>query len=245
MPLPRMIFSGLVAVVVLVAVAGAGWWFFIREDAELADSAPEIPDDLRQPTTTTGATPAPTTAGLAPVADGGFQILADRSTASYFAEEKLVSLSLPSTAQGTTSDIEGVLYLTDDGLDPDNESVFTVQLATVESDDGRRDNRVRGALEVTQFPEATFTATSLEGPLADLNPNTDTELTLTGILDLHGVEKEVTWDVLARRDGDVITATATVNFLYADFDIPLLNIANFVTVEEDVTLQVQLVAQAS
>jgi polyisoprenoid-binding protein YceI len=68
---------------------------------------------------------------------------------------------------------------------------------------------------------------------------------VSGTLEIKGVQREVTWDVKARRDGNVLTALATINFRYEDFDIPVLNIGGFVTVEEDVTLQVQLTAQAS
>ena len=56
---------------------------------------------------------------------------------------------------------------------------------------------------------------------------------LTGKLDLHGVQKEVTWEVKALREGDVITALATLNILYADFNITPPNIAGFVSVEEE------------
>ena len=58
-------------------------------------------------------------------------------------------------------------------------------------------------------------------------------------------KKEVTWDVKARKDGNVITALATTKFPFSDFNIPVLNIAGFVSVQDDVTLQVQIVAQAS
>jgi hypothetical protein len=62
-------------------------------------------------------------------------------------------------------------------------------------------------------------------------------------MDLHGVQKELTWEVKARRQDDVITGLAIVNFRYEDFNIPVLTIAGIVTVEEDVTLQVTIVAQ--
>lgn len=69
-------------------------------------------------------------------------------------------------------------------------------------------------------------------------------LQLTGMMDLHGVQKELTWEVKARREGKVITALATVNFKYAGFNIPQLNIAGFVSVQDNVTLQARIVAQA-
>ena len=59
------------------------------------------------------------------------------------------------------------------------------------------------------------------------------------------MQKEVTWDVKAKRQANVITALATVKFNFADFNIPVLNIANFVSVQDTVTLQVQVVAQSA
>jgi hypothetical protein len=59
------------------------------------------------------------------------------------------------------------------------------------------------------------------------------------------VQKEVTWEVEARREGNVITALATTNLMYEDSGIPVLNIGGFVSVEDDVTLQMQIIAQAA
>src|SRR5690606_12435636 len=104
------LFRGVVLTAVLVLALIGGWWFFVRESAAPADSAPEIPDDLVSPspagtpspgTTATAATTTPT-AVREPVR---YEIMSDRSSASYFAGEKLASLPLPSTARGTTSDI--------------------------------------------------------------------------------------------------------------------------------------------
>ena len=245
--LRRLLFFGLPAVLLIVVAAGAGWWFFIREDNELADEAPAIPDELRSPTaapagtTPAGATPPATAA----VSAGGFAILADRSEAAYFADEKLASLSLPSTAKGTTKQITGQFHLQGAGLDPAKESKFTVDLRRLTSNESRRDQRVQDALQTSRFPNATFVATSLSGQVESLNPNSDTELKLTGTLEIKGVQKEVTWDVKAKRDGNVLTALATVNFKYSDFGVTAPNIAGFVSVEEDVTLQVQITAQQS
>jgi polyisoprenoid-binding protein YceI len=239
MTLRRAIAGGLVLAVLAVAAVAAGWWFFIREDNELATNAPEIPSDLAGSET--------------PSADGGdgnanaFTIISERSEAAYFADEKLASLPLPSTAKGSTKDITGTFYLTEDGLDldPDRESKFTVDLTTITSDRDMRDRRVQSdGLQTSQFPTATFTATGVTGYDPSIPAGEEQTLQLTGIMDLHGVQKEITWEVKARREGDVITALATVNFLYADFNIPILNIAGFVSVEDDVTLQVQIVAQA-
>ncbi len=243
--LRRSLLFGLPAVALLFVATAAGWWFFVRSDAELADEAPAIPDDLRNTPTVEASAPAGPGDGNGDDAVLTFTILTDRSEASYFADEKLARLPLPSTAQGTTRQVSGEFHLRATGLDPTRESVIIVDLTSLSSNEAMRDNRVRGALQISQFPTATFVAKSLTGPLEALNPTTDTELQLTGTLEIKGVQQEVTWEVKAKRDGNIITALATVNFRYEDFGVPVLNIGGFVTVEEDVTLQVQVTAQAS
>ncbi len=243
----KLLIRGAAAIIVLVAIAVGGWWFFVREDAQLATNAPEIPADLKTPSSSAAAgTPATgsttTTGGLT------FTIISDRSEAAYFADEKLASLPLPSTAKGSTKDITGQFQLTADGFDLDTSkpTTFTVDLTTIKSDKTMRDNRVQSmGLETGRYPKATFTATELTGFDSSLPSDQEQTLQLTGTLDLHGVQKEVTWEVKANREGNVITALATLKFNYADFNIPILNIANFVSVQDSVTLQVQVVAQAS
>jgi polyisoprenoid-binding protein YceI len=246
--LPRLLIGGVLAAAVVAAIGIGSWWFFIREDNELATSAPDIPSDLvnASPTPASGETPA---TGETPASSGSghaFTIVSERSEAAYFADEQLASLPLPSTAKGSTTDITGTFYLTEDGLDldPELESSFTVDLTTITSDKEMRDRRVQNdALQTGQFPTATFVATSVTGYDPSIPDGEEQTLMLTGTMDLHGVQKEITWEVKARRDGDVITALATVNFAYADFNITPPNIAGFVSVEDDVTLQVQIVAQ--
>jgi polyisoprenoid-binding protein YceI len=248
--LPRLLIGGTLAIVAAVVIAGAGWWFFIREDNDLKTNAPDIPADLAQRTpsssaTASGGTPA---AGTTSTSGGqAYTILSDRSEAAYYADENLASVGLPSTAKGSTSDITGTFYLTADGLDlePSQASSFTVDLRTLKSDKDMRDRRVQNdALQTSQFPTATFTASSVTGYDASLAEGVEQTLMLTGMLDLHGVQKEVTWVVKARRQGDVITALATLeNVPYSDFNITPPNIAGFVSVEDDVTLQVEIVAQ--
>ncbi|MBI2723954.1 MAG: YceI family protein [Chloroflexi bacterium] len=253
MPFPR-IAVGAVAVAIIIAAAGiAGWWFFIRTDAKLATNAPQIPTDLPTRSATTAAsTPASTPSGSATPASGTgattYTILSDRSEAAYFADEKLASLSVPSKAKGSTRDIQGQFYLTPDGLglDPSRPSSFTVDLTTLKSDKDMRDARVQNqGLQTSTYPTATFTLTSVSGYDPAIPEGDEQSLTLTGTMDLHGVQKELTWDTKARRQGGVITALATTSFKFGDFNIPVLNIAGFVSVQETVTLQVQIVAQAS
>jgi polyisoprenoid-binding protein YceI len=240
-------------VVVLVLAAGVGWWFFIRADADLATVAPDIPEDLLSPTPTpTGngatnpsATVSPQPTVVLPPGTTRFTILPERSEAAYFAEETLASIGLPSRAKGATHDIRGDFYLRADGIDSSFESRFTVDLRTLKSDESRRDARVQDALDTDEYPEATFVVRRVDGFPTRWSAEEDSEFTMTGDLSIHGVTREVTWEVKAKREGHVMTALATVELRYADFNITPPNIAGFVSLTDTFTIQVQVVATAS
>jgi polyisoprenoid-binding protein YceI len=166
-------------------------------------------------------------------ASAAYVVISERSEAAYFADEQFAGLSLPSTAKGSTQAITGTFFLTDSGLDTEQTSSFTVDLTTLTSDESRRDRRVQNdGLQTSTYPTATFTVTSLDGYPEAFPEGEEVAFRMTGVMDLHGVQKELAWDVLARNEGNVFTALATVNFLYADFDIPVLNVAGFVSVEK-------------
>lgn len=251
MSLRRIVLIAPAILIAAIVVAVAGWWFFVRDDASLATSAPQIPADLvaKTPSPAAGSTPvggaAGTPAQTTSIGSLTFNIIPDRSEAAYFADEKLASLPVPSKAKGSTTAIAGSFTLTPAGaLDPAQPAKFTVDLRTLSSDKSMRDDKVQNiALETSTYPTATFVATGVSGWDASAAAGTEQTLQLSGSLDLHGVTKQVTWEVKARHDGNVITALATTSFKFAEFNIPILNIAGFVSVQDSVTLQVQVVAQ--
>ena len=259
----RFLFGGLIGrflslAVVAVIVAGAGWYFFIREDNEAQKAAADITDEVRQaagqtataPAATatmaagqgSNTTPAATTEGASTYAGKSYRIIEGQSEAWYLAPEKLASLPTSSTAKGATKEVAGEFHITADGLDTATPTTFTVGLASIASNESRRDSRMRGALETSKYPSTTFTGTSISGLPAEFG-TTDTVLQLTGTLDLHGVQKEVTWELKVKRDGDILSVLGTTGFKYSDFGITKPHIGGFVTVEDNVTLQVQLFIQ--
>ena len=65
---------------------------------------------------------------------------------------------------------------------------------------------------------------------------------LSGPMTVHGVQKEVTWDVTAARDGANLTGTATTAFKFGDFGMQPPQVAVVLSVEDDIRLEVNLVA---
>lgn len=230
----RIVLFGGGAVVIFIAAVIGGWWFLVRETAELATEPREIPQELVERTD-----------GAVSPDSLTFRIIPEESEAAYFVDEELARLGLPSTAKGTTNAIEGQLVLTADGtaLAPGSESMFTIELTTLTSDQARRDRSVQQALETSVFPVATFTIEGATGFDPSIGDGVQQDILLRGTLDLHGVQREVTWEVAAIRESNVISALATVTFSFADFDITPPNIAGIVSVADEATLQVQLIAQ--
>jgi polyisoprenoid-binding protein YceI len=241
----RVFLAGATVVLLGLAAAAAGWWFLVRADADLATSAPDIPQDLVEATETPDAADS-VAIPTAPSEALAFAVVGARSEAAYFVNEELASVGLPSTAKGTTTAVEGTFYLTGDGtaLASDTPTQLTVDLSGLTSDKSMRDQRVQEALETFQYPTATFTVASASGYDPSIPEGDEQSLQLTGTLELHGVQREVTWEVKARREGNVITALATLTVNFADFNITAPTFFDIVSIDDKATLQVQLVAQA-
>jgi len=237
----KVILGGATSVLLVAVAAAGGWWFLVRDTAQLATSPPEIPAALLNATVT------PTAEGTE-VSTGSiltFEVNSELSEAAYFVNEELASLGVPSTAKGTTKQVNGTLYVTSDGsLAADAPSQFVVDLSGLRSDESKRDERVQETLETAQYPTATFTAMAVTGYDPTLPEGEEQVLQLTGTLDLHGVQKEVTWEVKAYRQGEVISALATVTVAFADFNMTAPTFAQIVSIDDKATLQVQLIAQA-
>jgi len=239
----KLVIGGGAAIALAVAgviTAGAAWYFFIRENAELASDPPEIPAALLN--ATASPTSAASTTGLRATAT-----TAPMPSATYFVDEELASVGIPSTAKGATNEVSGTLYLTGDGaaLAANQTSSFTVQLRNLTSDKSMRDQRVQQALETSRYPTATFTITSASEYNPAIAEGQEQTLQLSGNLQLHGVTKPVTWEVKAYRQGNVISALATVTIKFSDFNITPPTFQGLLSISDQATLQVKLIAQAA
>ena len=101
-----------------------------------------------------------------------------------------------------------------DKTQPDTSALsVTIKTASIDTNWAERDKHIRGSdfLDVENFPEASFKATTFAGDA--------TGGTVTGVLTLHGVSKPVTLNVKAVGEGDDpwggyragFAATTTIN----------------------------------
>ena len=234
--------GGAIALVAIAIVAIVAIQLLRSDDPNLATEAPQIMTAGSPTAQATGSTGADGgSAAALPAGTRKFVIVPAESTAKYVVEETL--RGLVTNAVGTTSAITGEIYLTPSGLAGGQTSAFRVDLSTLKSDEGMRDNFIRqNTLQTSRYQYAEFTVKSLSGFPADYAANTQVEMTLTGTLKIKDVQKDVEWKVLARQSGDTLTATADTDILFRDFGMtpPSVPVA---TARESIHIQIVLVAR--
>ena len=196
-------------------------------------------------------TPVPTpasatpiaTATAAPVAAGSW-IVGEKSKATVRVREQLARVSAPSDAVLVATGATGSFLLKDDGTFS-TDSKITFDLTTLTSDQRQRDDFIKqGTLQTRQFPKAELALTKLTGLPLPLPASGDFKATLAGRMTIHGVTKDVTFDVQAKRAGADLTATATANptWKFADFGMTPPTSFSVLSVVDEIRLSVDLVA---
>ncbi|HYK98019.1 MAG TPA: YceI family protein [Candidatus Acidoferrales bacterium] len=190
------------------------------------------------PTATTSATATTTTA-----AAFAWTISSD-TKATVSVREQLARVNLPSDAVLTAKNASGGFSVNADGTFS-ADSKITIDMTTLASDQRERDNFIKqDTLSVRQFPTATFVPTKATGLSVPI-PNGDLKFTLAGKMTIHGTTKDVTFDVVGRRDGAKLTVTATANptWKFGDFGMrPPASNFNVLSVVDEIRLVVDIVA---
>lgn len=218
-----------------------------------AEPAPAAPTDTPAAEPAQDPTPLPEEAASAPTPEAEmseamaqtFRIVPDSSQASYAVEEEFFNQAVDFfTAVGVTQAIEGEFTLNVEGNQvtlADNH--FAVDLRTLTSDNGRRDNRIRQEwLESNTYPMAEFVATSLEGFPPEAAAGQDISFKVLGDMTIREVTKPVVFDTTARLEGDTITGVSTTNILMRDFGFEPPSILGMLEVTDGVTVTLEFTA---
>ena len=160
--------------------------------------------------------------------------------ARYRVREQLVGKDLPNDAIGVTSGITGRLIVEPSGRVLRDSSRIVVNVATLKSDQTRRDGFLRRrTLQSDSFPTVTLVPSTFQGLSSAIPAGASRSFALTGDLTVHGVTRPTTWQVTARADGPAVVGTATTAFTFKDFalDQPrvpvLLSVADTIKLEYD------------
>jgi polyisoprenoid-binding protein YceI len=226
------------ALVFVIALGGLGVWYFVfRDDAPAAVDIDHATESLQaqEPTVNERATGVTGTWTI----DHTIGDFADftSSFAGYRVREEVVSIGAK-TAVGRTPGVSGSFTIAGKTI---SEAEFTVDMTTLQSDHGGRDDAMRDeAIETKRFPTATFSLT--DAMEFDAIPVDGTRISVeaTGDLTLHGVTREVTIPLDAERTGNVIAVTGQIDIPFANYDIDEPTAAGVLSVEDHGILEVQL-----
>jgi polyisoprenoid-binding protein YceI len=189
--------------------------------ADAATGEPPVPSSTVSdaPATTAATTTATTsiTGGSeAPVAGAvSTWVATDDSTVGYRVVEVLFGVD--SEAVGRTNVVDGTLTIDGTTLTTTD---FTVDVATIESDDSRRDGQFRGRImSVDEFPTATFTLTAPIDIGTEPVDGAEVAVSASGDLTLRGVTQPVTFDLTAKMENGRIGVLGTIPVVFADYGI--------------------------
>jgi polyisoprenoid-binding protein YceI len=166
------------------------------------------------PTNALAASSPSTTTVVSTSPDGVWRI-SSGSVAGYRIPEVLFGQK--TEAVGRTEKVTGSITIAGSNVPA---ATFTVDMASVQSDDGRRDGQYRGLVGTSQFPTSTFTLTK---PIAlGAAPAAGRRVTAnaSGDLTLRGVTKPVTVEVQAEMVDGKVRVAGSIPVTFASFGVP-------------------------
>ena len=189
--------------------------------------------------------------------------IAEGTRAFYRVREQLVGISFLNDAVGVAEGISGTVVVKADGTVDARESRLVLDLATFSSDQTRRDNfirtrvfeiaQARGCQPDCELHDTNATFVPLRASSSPLAPeNVDTFFPIVGFeligdLTLHGVTKEITWEILTtyNLDEGLVEGKAQTSFTFSMFDLMKPVLPFLLTVEDEIRLEIDFKATIS
>lgn len=157
--------------------------------------------------------------------------------ARYLVREQLAGLEFPNDAIGRTAGVTGRLVIGADGTVARDASRFEIDLASLQSDEDRRDNYLRRrTLETETHPTAVFVPTAIRGLSMPLAADERT-FEIVGDLTIKQVTRPVTWTVTAHQADGAVTGTARTQFTFEEFGLTKPSLARLLSVADEIRLE--------
>jgi len=246
----NFIFIGLAALA--VAVIAGGLWAY---DAVLGET--EAPSGQMTAIPIAASTSAPAAQNTLAVSETQptgaaaqnsvavvFQIASDQSEASFSIYEELGGQ--PKTVVGTTDQVAGEIALNLQDLSQTQIGVIQVNARTFATDNDRRNNAIRNFfLNTDQYELITFTPTAITGLSGAAQSGQPFTFQIAGDLTVRAVTQPVVFEVTATGESATrLTGTATATVKRSDFNLTIPTVPNVANVGEEVTLEINFVAEA-
>jgi polyisoprenoid-binding protein YceI len=179
-----------------------------------------------------------------------FVIAPGESAVSYRVNELFINFlnrtNSPNVAIGTTRVVNGWILL--DRTKPRNSRIgpITVDISQFQSEYALRDTVIRNLfLQSSRYPIAEFTTKSIEGLPDAYGEGRDLALQIRGDLKIRDTTRPTTFAATIKLDGTTLIGQATTQIRMTDFGFDPPQFTNILRAENDVALEMRLVARAS
>lgn len=191
----------------------------------------------------------PPTATAEPAPSSGddvrtYSIVADQTKASYAVGEIFIDQNNRyNLAVGATDVVSGEIFLNFTHPEQSTVGPITVDISTLKSDSGRRDNAIRRDwLESSRYPIATFTPTEFKTLPTKYVDGTDITFEIVGDLTIRDTTRPTTFVVTARLESEKLTGMAATTILMSDFNFEAPDIGGILKAENEAKLELTFVA---
>jgi polyisoprenoid-binding protein YceI len=237
------LFIGLFVVVVLIA-------FSVFRTPESA-SGPIVAPTLQAPSETANVENTTASPGVTPSQGSAsqsagvttFQIVPESSESRFVVDEVLNGK--PNTVVGTTSQVAGEIV-----VDFNHPAASQVGAVLINARDLTTDNNFRNRalknqiLDTNRYEFITFTPTEIIG-LTGASAGGSANFQIVGDLMIKETTQQVTFDVtITGASPSQIIGTATATILYSDFGISIPRVPTVASVENEVRLELDFLAEA-
>lgn len=221
------------AVVAAVVLAGGGAYVYFFSGLRSSPNALGLATPTAEASSTASASAAGSLAGSWTVVTG--------SVAGYRVKELFVGETSKHEAVARTSDVSGKLTVMGDSSGYQVTAItITAALTSLHSVDtvagrdvSQRDGFVSRQMNLSQFPNATFTASSVSVAGGTSGP---VDVSLPGKLTIHGVTKDVTATAKAQVSGSKVEVAGSLSIVMTDYGITPPSVP-FTTVDPQVTIE--------
>ena len=146
------------------------------------------------------------------------------------------------TVHGVTRQVEGEVVFDPEDLSRRAEVRLRIQAAGLETGNKIRDRKMREShLETQRHPLIAFRSIAVQTIAPTLRAGETQEMTVRGILTLHGVDRRVSFPVKAARHGADVVVTGETVLRLTDYAIPIPTFL-FVKLQDEVKVMFEVVA---
>ena len=216
--------------VVVVGLAFAGWYFFLKTDpaprAEIK-LTPVVTDSTAAGTTSSGPD------GTWTVKSGNTQ-----NFVGYRVTEKLFANVSDTEATGRTDNVDATMTINGTTV---SDVTVTADLRDLTSDNNFRDGRIRSeGLESDKFPQAKFVLSEPITLSAVPAAGETVKAEAKGKFTLHGVTKDVTLSLEGRWDGKQVQVVGSMPIAFSDYGITAPTAPAVASVDDHGEMELQL-----